>query len=103
MNLNEAAEIVRKPQIALDSYENSRNYIKAWELLANTALSWLDPTPITEDWLRENPHIEKATNLLRVDTLTGRIAYSVKGFRVKTLGELRTLLRLCTREKENDA
>jgi hypothetical protein len=85
MNLNEAAEIAE-----------------------------LDKTPISEDWLRENGWSgsgfgffhKHGINLRRPVDANGKwVANSLwTNLPIQTLGELRTLLRLCgAREKENDA
>lgn len=92
MNLNEAAELLRSNH---NPYTNSQ----AVNFLADTMLSWLDPTPISENWLLENGWVESWKFFYRDNysikrtygsdwVLTGSTRY------VSTLGELRMLLRL---------
>lgn len=109
MNLNEAARIVR-------AYANGTftdEIYEARELLENTMLSELDPTPITEEWLDKNGvRVNENEWLVQgICVWWDRERDSCNGFSVDlwgeditTLGELRTLLRLCGAQvKENDA
>jgi hypothetical protein len=108
MNLHEAAEIVRDG--------GTKYYLgDAKCLLVETMLSELDPTPITEEWLDENGiRIKENEWFLQGifvwwdrerDNLNG-FSVDLWGEDITTLGELRTVLRLCGQsspEKENDA
>lgn len=54
LDLNQAAELVRTSGEELFAYTHSLQFANAAELLHNTMLSWLDPTPITIVWLLAN-------------------------------------------------
>lgn len=99
MNLNEAAETVTNDCIAMNSIESSQRYSEACEVLENTMIAELDPTPISEKWLQDDGWYlaygvwyRGPQDLMR----WGNDAWVFFGYqpRIKTLGELRTLLRL---------
>jgi hypothetical protein len=91
MNLHEAAEIARLGG-------TFGELVKARSVLADTMLDWLDPTPISEKWLRENGvdnrHHYSFGELIVWETICGRWATNYSHYPIDTIGELRTLLRL---------
>lgn len=104
MNLNEAAETMRQyHRLELTESEDAA-VDEANSLLVDTMLAWLDPTPLTEEWLRENGlEIDssqmwsrgKISIWKRVRTQDWVLYRDVwTQFPIKTLGELRMLLRL---------
>lgn len=103
LTLNEAAEIARRHLWDFIGAESA--HAEANRVLIDAALSWLDPTPITEEWLRANGKKEGYDFMVkgvRFENLKGR--WCAGGMSIQTLGELRTLLRLRgAQEKENDA
>lgn len=112
MNLTEAAEIVvRNNSFGVTSITTLNEDETARALLLNTMLSELDPTPISEERLRENGWAQrdgiwwrkgdcKLINSQHWKTWFLSLSESAVMSRVdrrwplKTLGELRTLLRL---------
>lgn len=108
MNLNEAAETMRRYYDPKDQFDGPCG--TAPEVLQFAMLSELDPTPITEEWLWENGARERelvpGCFIIQghdIDAM-GESEWMFDDFRtITTLGELRTLLRLCgAQEKEND-
>ena len=102
MNLNEAAEIVRNKATCNGTTDGILKVGEAYKMLWDTMLSELDPTPISEEWLQENGFVllngiywnRKELTAWRIPDLTDDWATSHSTFLIKTLGELRTLLRL---------
>lgn len=97
MNLNEAAETMRRYYDPKDQFDGPCG--SAPDVLQMAMLAELDPTPISEEWLESNgwvlafnawcygPH-----DLMRWNKDEWR--FFKHPTRIKTLGELRTLLRL---------
>jgi len=105
MNIHEAAEIVRSRVKTTGVNFGTLDTAKA--VLVETMLSELDPTPITEELLRANGWEQKREGwrhgqlwILFSDyhqsweVEAWRIGRLVGKWRIKALGELRTLLRL---------
>ncbi len=98
MNLNEAAEIVREWKT---SRWTTLDLAVAKDILTDTMLSELDPTPISEDLLRANGWVQGD---FENQYLNGKLEINWcehiqawifdDGPIIQTLGELRTLLRL---------
>lgn len=111
MNLNEAAETMRRYYDPKDPFDGPCS--PAPDVLQIAMLSELDPTPITEEWLDKNGvRVNENEWLVQgICVWWDRERDSCNGFSVDlwgeditTLGELRTLLRLCGAQvKENDA
>lgn len=110
MNLNEAAEIVRAFPHQPSTPETTLGAATAYRILCDTMLAELDPTPISEEWLRENGwSLQSKTwaffsfkhfSIFYEQDFSKWIVdceYSIEPdcrVAIKTLGELRTLLRL---------
>lgn len=110
MNLNEAAEIANKSDRTWLKQNLPPNELRAYVKLVETMLSELDPTPISEKWLRENGWEQKRGFprwfcFKKHSLIMCANGYALDGIRtIQTIGELRTMLRLCgAPKKENDA
>ena len=109
MNLNEAAEIVKFfPPVR--SRGLSVEQCEALTLVANTMLTELDPTPITEEWLlaegfTRNKHpigrddftnnyfwLSRCDGSWLFDVLDKRV--ELTAYYIATIGQLRTLVRV---------
>jgi len=101
MNIHEAEEIVRNKSVIAKDPSQWAGYLRAREVLIETMLSWLDPTPISEDLLRANGWVQGD---FENQYLNGKLEINWcehiqawifdDGPIIQTLGELRTLLRL---------
>jgi len=107
MNIHEAEEIVRNKSVIAKDPSQWAGYLRAREVLIETMLSELDPTPITKDWLRANGWVQidkkwcKNSSSLRISDYheawlfaNPQSNWTVTHAAIKALGELRTLLRL---------
>ena len=102
MNLHKAAEIVRRHRANELIEPEDCDVYEACKVLCDTMLSELDPTPISEEWLLENGWVEEPTfgvyllgDFTACETQTGwSVGVPNHTFKIKALGELRTLLRL---------
>lgn len=100
MNLNEAAEIVNKSDRAWLKQNLPYIELRAYVKLVETILAELDPTPITEERLRANGWNLNVLQWVNGDSVIVQVdkgKWMLPGWPIvfHTLGELRTLLRLC--------
>lgn len=100
MNIHEAAEIVRRNKVAYRGQPGigDGDYL-AREFLLETMLSWLDPTPITEErllenrWVQNRSRFSKGEITIRKQTNGGwKTPWYLR--EIFTLGELRAMLWL---------
>lgn len=106
MNLTEAAEIVRNKATCNGTVDGILKVGEAYKILYDTMLFELDPTLISEEWLREDGWEKREDDdftrgqfVLRCDNkqawwATVYLPPAVYLYPIKTIGELRTLLRL---------